>query len=373
MALAAMRMRGQSAIGLAKAAVAADPNLTWTYYFVERQSSDLAQDRKLELLERLQKWDPQNAIVYLAAAWDVPEDVVSDGRDPLWQEWMGRAFVAPKYDDYLKRRLELDRVVMRRLRIADPIDAARSLCSMPIISGKGLRDYSELRFTRGANAEAAGDWKTAAAEYSFVAHFADRMRLGGQEDIEKIFAFQLQSAAYSRLYPVLRMLGRYQEAESAANAARLAASERVAFRNHPDAEQRQLYLYGAAWVVHASALLALISSILLVVAVLAFGVLKVRSRLLHCVLTYAPQLLVLACAGMLAGYHPFARAFELFLGGSATADARPLWSFAPLFRVPADLISWQAYAATSAWLGIILTGSALCVWVVARSLRRQHA
>src|SRR5258708_26517125 len=115
MAFAAMRLPGRKgehfdeAVRLAERAVAKDPSLTWTYYFLTfRSISGFRASAYPELAQRLQSWDPKNAIPYLAEADELarphnddpqwrrgsalsPEQIARiRGRDPRWLELMDR-------------------------------------------------------------------------------------------------------------------------------------------------------------------------------------------------------------------------------------------------------------------------------------------
>ncbi len=76
MAFAAMQLpspegeRFDQAVRLAEKAVAKDPSLTWTYYFLAQRRGDsrFHGSPHPELTQRLQEWDAKNAVPYLAEA-----------------------------------------------------------------------------------------------------------------------------------------------------------------------------------------------------------------------------------------------------------------------------------------------------------------
>src|SRR5215831_2994108 len=128
--LAFLAMRSNDAVTslrLADQAVALDPGLTWIF-------AGLLFPAASQRVEQLEHWDPENAVPYLRHAdfieWSAQAAQKKDQRTILeemrtgktkFRALMQRGFAAPRYNSYLDRRLRLDREVMRKQGIAEPM------------------------------------------------------------------------------------------------------------------------------------------------------------------------------------------------------------------------------------------------------------
>ena len=369
MAFAAMRLPGDEGVGLAERAVARDPGLTWALYFVERRGAQSFRPRPHpELLQRVERWDAENAVPYLAEAQETSPASLSPPlrRDPRWRPLMDRAFAAPRFDDYITRRVELDREVMRRWQRANPVDALTTLLSLPFPSLKDLQDYSALRLAEGAEAERAGNWEQAASHYWVLAHFGQRMRLGGETDLEQAEAAHLQKVAFQRLEPVLLRLGRTQEAQAAAYEAQMPAPVRAISLMQFET------LRSSAWLVHGAALLVLLSLLALGAALAGWIAGWRRSRWVQAVLRCAPPLVLAGCVLLAAAYYPYARIFSAYLNAPGAPSPRALWSFLNLWSLPQELraeVLRSHRGEVGLWWTVIALGGASCAWRLARALR----
>jgi hypothetical protein len=408
MAVASMRLsdpvgtRFDEAVRLAEHAVAEDPSLTWTYYFlVERRGdSRFRGSPHPKLTERLQNWDPQNAVSYLAGADEIAQTHEHDpqwrggskeekishirGRDPRWLELMDRALAAPVYDTYFARRLDLDLQVMQRLGVIDPQLATTAYFSADVLpSILNWREYADLRLAQGEEAERAGKWEQAASEYWAVAQFGQRVCLGhkGEEDVELVIARDLQERSFKHLQPVLLKLGRVQEAQSVAYAAQLQGAESEDMRAHDNSEMQRLLTFSLAsgLLVHFCAIMSAASVLLIAFALFRFAVKRAPSRFVRFGLTYAPLLLVLSCAGLLCAYHPYAAYYRSYLANPSGQDHESILNVLLVSGVP-QYVHSQTFADNSHiyfWWAMIATGSAIGIWLVSRAvwrtLRRSHA
>ncbi len=408
MAFAAMRLpdaegaRFDEAVRLAGCATAKDPSLTWIYYFLVRRSEDTrfhASSPHPELTERLQHWDPQNAVPYLLAAdeivhahrgdpqwrglpgftFDAPfrqEDIARiRGRGPQWREPMDRAFAAQVYDAYFTRRLQLDLDVMQRFGVLDPqLAAGTYLYSWWPPPLGNLREYAALRFAEGNVAEQSGQWENAAADYWFIAQFGQRMRLGAKGDAETANARTLQEVAYKHLQPVLLKLGRVQESQTVAYAAQLQNAENNETRVHGNSQRQRLFTiyFANGLLVHYCAIVFEASGLLMAVLLLTFA-LRRAPRFARLGITYAPIVLVLSSAGLLWAYHPYAEYYRSYLANPAATDEESILNVIILSRIPQYASGWNFLAQWPIylWWAIITIGGAICIWLVSRTLRHR--
>jgi len=122
----------------ADAAVALDPSLTWVYferpnYWYRRIPSP---DEALRRARLLEKWDPNNAVPYLmeaSVAFDRHEEqwihntnfssrsteqrADELASDATWSIPMEKAFAASRYDDFIRRSIELNIAVVRENKL----------------------------------------------------------------------------------------------------------------------------------------------------------------------------------------------------------------------------------------------------------------
>ena len=408
MAVAAMRLsnpegtRFDEAVGLAEHAVAKDPSLTWSYYFLAQRRSDsrFRGSPHPELTQRLQNWDPQNAVPYLAEAEEIAQTHEHDpqwrgrgskeeeiahirGRDPRWLELMNRAFAAPVYDTYFARRLDLDLQVMQRLGVIDPQLATTAYLYDDVLpSILNWREYADLRLAQGEEAERAGKWEVAAREYWAVAQFGQRVCLGhkGEVDVEPLIARDLQERSFKHLQPVLLKLGRAQEAQGVAYAAQLQHAENEETATRDRSEERRLLTFSLArgLLVHFCAIMSAASLLLIAVALFSSAVKRAPSRFIRFGLTYAPLVLVLSCTGLLCAYHPYAAYYKSYLANPSTQDHESILNVLLVSGVPQYVHSEiSADSHVYFWWAIIATGCTIGIWLASRevwkTLRRSHA
>ena len=409
MAVASMRMSSvegvhfDDAVRLAEHAVAKDPSLTWIYYFLaeRRNDSRFRGSPHPELIQRLQNWDPQNAVPYLAEADEIAllheqdpqwrrrgskEAEISDirRRDPRWLAMMDRAFGASAYDAYFARRLDLDLQVMQRIGIIDPQLATTSYFSADVLPRlQNMREYADWRFAQGEEAERAGHWEDAAIEYWGVAQFGQRVCLGhkGNTDVEVVIARGLQEESFKHLPPVLLELGRPQEAQVVAYAAQLQRMENEETAAHDKSEMQRLMTFSLAngLFVHLCAVLSAASIFLIAVAGFTFAVERAaQSRFVRLGLTYGPLLLVLSITGLLFAYHPYAAYYRSYLANPSAQDQESILDVFLVSGVP-QYVHSQSFLGNIHiyfWWAIIATGCAIGIWLalkaVWRTMRQSH-
>jgi hypothetical protein len=411
MAMAAIHLadprerHSEGAMQLARQAVGKDPTLTWIYSFLAQQDKGSpSRPADADLSHELQRWDPNNALPYLALAQEaafqyehephavdlaspagssdkyLSEPVLTQvhERGPQWRQWMDRAFAAPAYDDYIARRLDLDRKVTQQYAIVDPVATLAAATRMRSTNLLDLRIYSQLRLAQGHQAELAGHWEDAASEYWAVAQFGQRMRSTTQRElgegyIADLIANALQVDAFERLSPVLGKLGRPQEASVIAASAKEQRREESAFIS--DRERSGAFFGSSAWLVFVWAFLACVSSLLLALALAAFLATRSSSRFVRFALSYVAPLLVASCAGLLLSYRPYALAFSTFSNNPSNGSLGPLLDFYSLFDVPGEIYYWIRGGQTLIlfWWALIAAGVLFCTWLLLRAARRRPA
>lgn len=206
MAFVALRLwQNPESDQLAQEAVRLDPRLTWVYSILGSPYHSPA-DTKTRV-RQLEAWDPQNAMPYLVEAdrilfrhWaehhyeDLESFSLVQG-DPRWFEAMAAAFRAATYDSYLARRLDLDRSVMHRWRIHNPMFILGPYLD-PYAMGSNLDLYAKYLFNEGNDFEQKGNLKQASQTYATVAHFCEAVQLDGQTDYMVEMVAKPQMEAY---------------------------------------------------------------------------------------------------------------------------------------------------------------------------------
>ena len=393
LAFAALRLPySQQSVRMAERAVTLDPELTWIYTAL---LNDARFAVSAEQVARLRPWDPQNAVPHLVAAeraeralaarwsqahdgkffWGRPETNREIAADPEWLAAMERAFAARKYDSYLQRRFELDREVMQRHGVEEPLAAILGVMRHWIPSFASVKEYARAVLARGERAERTGDRKAAESFYWTVAHFSERVKLWSQTDIERLVAAGIQKESYSKLRDFLEREGRANEA--ALLASQLQALESAERNNRsrwsPAMQARFNNNLWSALMVQAAAgvivILAAASAVSVVVLLFWRRGAPWWRQLMCVVVDYGPLLLLLASGYLYVSYHPFA---EMFRSAMASRDAVTAFqalveSFNGFYRFP---VVWSE---TGLWAAAIVALAACGSYVIWRMARRRVA
>jgi len=222
-------------------AVSLNPNLTWIYFEMEGGIPTYRmKDADFALrVARLEQWDPENAAPYLLEAgrvfdrfWMDSHGVVTLAKgtwpgasaelakNPVWSRAMDQAFRAPKYDDYVSRRFDLNLSVMREHKMDRPVDLLFSIYSARIPDLLAIEVYADGLMHEGEAREAAGDLAGASELYWRVSHFANRMQLGSiKTSFERHLALGIAEKSFVKLQGVLTRAGRADEARFASDEA----------------------------------------------------------------------------------------------------------------------------------------------------------
>jgi hypothetical protein len=203
---------------LVEEAVAMDPSLTWLYV---RGYSKIAQERRWA--EKLQAWDPDNAIPYLVEAgnrdseiqrqvnYEAPRQRILN--DPEWRAAMEKAFVAPRYDSYSDQLVDLQRSVLSRQNIHDPGIIGWTVYPMYPSGWFESRAYSRDLLEQAIQALQKGDKATALRLAWTVAHFAERVRANAKGDLVRNSAEGMLQPAYEFLQPLEAAAGNTEVAK----------------------------------------------------------------------------------------------------------------------------------------------------------------
>jgi len=335
---------GAEGAHLADEAVALDSQFTWIYYSLINPYREKANPIADQWSGKLQAWDPDNAVPYLAAAegirykrgdkWPQPQTFDALANETEWRLAMQQAFAAPRYDSYALRRFNLERswLVERHLARADVL--LYSVASYPIPNLLNIRNYDTLLVQKlGKDAEEAKKLPEALSVYWTVAHFGERMQLSGISLIEKLIAAAVQFDAYDHLVPLLRQMDRKDEAATV-DYARAQMHQQLAALQGRDPLARSSNYNWAALMVYLFAGLTVIFGVFTLVTV---GYVNAKRwirpeatgrifQLLTVAENYMPILLFLACLGLYISYYPFAQNFHYYLTASGDIhDLEPLF------------------------------------------------
>jgi hypothetical protein len=191
--------RPQIAAQAADQAIAIDPQLTWVYYVLSRP--DRRSPHASRMVAALQRWDPSNAVVYLAEAEQIrPQGsslTVSMTGNPAWMAAMERAFSASRYHSYANQHFELEKEIMFRRHAGDPLQFALAMFAHPVPNLWGIHTFSQHRL---ATASSTKD----TAQLRHVVDFNERMLSAGSvSELERIFASRETQRAYETLEPLV--------------------------------------------------------------------------------------------------------------------------------------------------------------------------
>lgn len=304
-------------------AVALDPSLTWIYFELHQEST-APEGVSLERAKRLQKWDPDNAVVWLASA-DVAFDEVRDPwkaqpelkQNSAWMAGMDRAFDAPRYDSYTERVFELYRTVAERYKFREPVILLNLLSTTAVPNLLAIRMYSTAQFERAESADRAGNRAEAARLYWRVAAFGEEMQGSGHTEIERLIGVAVEKGACERLQPLLTTGGKPEEAamvqraSEALKASREYNPGRWRVRSANSWAGLTLFiLTGTVFICVAALLLGLC---FLYFAKRQSGTERWGFSLSSVIVDYCPVLLILVFGGLFATYHPIAQVYDVYL------------------------------------------------------------
>jgi len=220
LAFCAVRLQDPRASArLAEGAVRLDPNLLWVYAVVAMRHPGLKEISPW--VERLEQWDPQNALFHLITAesivrahfplgvWAPP----NQEQEQAWRTAMAAAFQSPDFDDYLDRVAELNRKVVPRYRFYDPFEVeSRMEVDLPAPALENSERFALSLLNSGQELEASGDLKGASEKYWAVAHYGQVIDSQGHTGFEHWAGTYLQAMAYKPLKALSEKEGNSSEA-----------------------------------------------------------------------------------------------------------------------------------------------------------------
>ena len=366
---------------LADEAVKMDPSLTWIYSSLAvhaRQNPEAAR-----WVEQLNQWDPDNAVPKLVIADRIRNATAGQleatlAASPEWRQAMAAVFRSPRYDSYFGKLFDLDRDVMPRRGLNNPLTMMAELVVFGFPNLGNSEIYEKLLFAEGAKFEAAGDLKRASESYWEVVRFAHVMMAGAPVDLETLIAAHMLAEGSARLEPIVREQG--STIESAALDYQLTAWKVAQERLMEENFWWEAYFWNARVVGDAST--ALVLALLLTLS----GGIYLGTR--HLTGRRAPDrplriaqgLGVAGAAGVLVSsfamylsYRPYAELYRHFLTQHGRSDLRYLWAFSSFGGSSNDLIRYfdSGILAVFLWYVFIAAGLIALALMTKRFVQRS--
>jgi hypothetical protein len=371
---------------LADEAVKMDPSLTWIY-------SPLADHTRTNpeaarWVEQLNQWDRDNAVPKLVIADRIYNESflrvpfgqleASLAANPQWREAMAAAFHSPRYDSYFGNLFDLDRDVMPRRGVNEPMTMMAALAVFGFPNLYNLQVYEKLLFAEGAKLEATGDVKGASESYWGVVRFAQVMMAGAPDDFERLTAAHMLAEGSARLEPIVRKQGSTNE--SAVLGYQVTEWNVAQERRREESFWWDAYQWNARIVGDASLALGLAFLLTLGSGIfLGIGHLRGRSTPDR-YLRIAQALGVAGAAGVLVSslamylnYQPYAELYRHFLAQHGGSDLRSLRPFFSFWGSSNDLIRYfdSGLLAVFFWYVFIAAGLIALALMIKRLL--QHS
>jgi hypothetical protein len=352
MAFVAMRLNESSqAMQLGKKAIAMDPSLTWIEYFVIKNS--WSQDARRTTfgpeVHEVIAADPDNALGYLLlASWLRRTDESLSTHRSEWEEAMGTAFSAGRYDDYLNRRLHLDRDVARDRKLS-PFEATWSMLYWPFPEVFEIKPYSDQLI-------ASGDMLACARAARFGA-----MLQGGQTDVEGIVGQDIRVRA-------LGVLEKKFDLALVAPKGLPPARPRDRLELLPFSLARlevQPFSLAAAVVVQTALLISGLAGLLVAGCTAALILRWGKSAMLERLVRVAAITGVAATIAAIFAYMPFTFAYSSYLHAQTAREAYAgSTSFVAFGYLPSGLNSFftTSQGHVYLWSVVIFMGAAAMVW-----------
>ncbi|HMD32313.1 MAG TPA: hypothetical protein VKG84_10420, partial [Candidatus Acidoferrales bacterium] len=341
--------------------------------------------------ERLVAWDPDNAVPRLFVAdqiyrtampviagslYDAP--VARLAETTAWGEKMRAAIAAPRYDNYMQRRFELDRGMVGRLQggRADAL-VLYSTQLQGIPDPWDVQAYAGLLTRKlGPEAEHAGNSAEARSLYWDLANFGERLEKGAEWEGDQEGAWRMEAAAFKSLVSLAERAGNKEEAAAYDLLRQRAESSDAEARRRWESSFRSQWT-GAkrpAQLAWPAAGLVLLAGIACVAWVALLGV-RSESRVLSgwrgtvaLGLSYSPVVLLAASATMYAAMSPYLRTSEEFATRREVFNALvPFWFG---FWEGWDVFGWgprfyirQMMVPVLLSVAVLITGIAVLRWV----------
>lgn len=333
----------EDVVRLTDEAIAADRELTWLIYSLysvgdpvaEKGASGVPTDEVWEQVEKLEAYDPDNALPHLlrahliqtarGEAWPKlgDEDYLERlTQETEWRRAMQAAYASPRYDPYDVRRFKLERAIFQQQGWDHPGVVWFTKIMEPVPNLLFISQYARLLAGKlGPEAEAAGRPQEALDYYWQAWLFGQHMRGETNFHFEWGVGMSIQGVASESLAPALQNAGRQQEA--AAVEAAGAAGRQDALRRFKHSSRASTYRnWSALWVNLSAGLVGVFLLLTLVCVLYVNGKRWIRpgkkGRLYQAITVtenYAALLLFISCLLLYASFAPYAQAFEQYMTG----------------------------------------------------------
>lgn len=395
LALVAMRLPddSQDKNRWADLAVSWDPSLTWIYFQMRNpyRSEQGLNPQASPQIARLQKWDPDNSVPYLMQAVEVFErferstnymvsgtrsaeeaTAVELAKDPVWASAMEKAFNAPRFDDYQKRRFDLNMAFQQKIGADRPMDLILSTASGRLPNLLNLRLYSDWLDHDGAQREAAGDRSGASEDYWRSAQFWQRMAIASDSlSIERVMALSMIAQSFEKLQSLDERAGRTEEARSAAFEVAGAKAASMDFRsNHLRMFMARDIASPSAFAIHISAILILFAATLSCISLtwlaigagIAPGSSSNLRRWLCLSGRFAPALLLFSVGVFYLSYYPYLESFRYVSFQNVESLT---YTFAGLYSLP-RVWTYGGRETVYFWSAVSIVGSIVVLIMITR-------
>ena len=392
-------------INMADQAVSLDPSLTWIYAYVQPSSGpgwSLTSPTPTEWLDKLQKWDPNNAFprllaahqtdVRLSQAWAVSgyhglyADAITKKlqQDEAWLAVMENALSEPRYDHYYPRLFDLYRSVAWRYGIRDNsvTQAVLFYRFKTFAVRQDVSSYSDLLEDRAAAAEKSGNFGEAERLYRIPAQFGERLAAQVHSDDDRLEWEMIEDGALRKLQPLLMKTGKAGEAALLGIRAESLQVERTT--EGPD---RMYSRIGNGWEGFMIRSFTAAIFILGLLSIVSFAVVFLRRRvpvesrglgmsLASVSVDLCPLLLLFSVAGLYVAYRPVALVMDRYM-----TWPMPVYQFGGLWQALVtpegspqgiDWIFYHYLNPVTLWMSLIVALSMVAVYILLRGLLRKR-
>jgi len=378
---------------LADRAVALDPSLFWIYTSRYRRPVDPI---KNQWLARLRASDPDNAFVYMLSAESVVDHRMwskfgSDGRPIVepsqipgfleWSAYMQRALLAPRYDSYGKRQLELTRQGWQQSPEVPVSLVQYSLWSHRLAGG--VWEYVRLQILDAKRAAAAGHAEQAEKSLLEIASAGQRLIDGSVTDVERFGALEVARSAQDALRELYASSARHADEQlAAAQLHLLEASKESLLRGWRQSRKasterlrkKAVIVQVSAWSALGLAVLTFLSLILLEIRSIPWRRFP-RIRWTACRLAdFGPSAVLVLTGVFLFSFRPFALALDQYRSTVTTSAYAPdlVWQLWALDSVRSPF-SYLEPSGSVFWVCVIIALSLIALAIVVRKVWRHVA
>jgi hypothetical protein len=375
--VAARTLDAAESARLADEAVRLDPELTWIY-----GTAKPTPEASERWIQKLEQWDPQNALPYFMEAENIDNAQVESDKVPhnvdregaTWKKALAAAFGSSKLDAYRDRLTDLDRKVADRYDIQDPYRVISERCfpCLPSYASWDSSRYGKWELKSAEALEAQGDQKDALAKYWGVIRFGEMTK-------RMLFTYGFLGDAYKQVAAISRRQGEPGQAA----VYRYFATNTIRERDAQIAEWQKgtagnaVIQWNADVMKVAGLLLPIFGAILLTCGIaivaksrsLQLSSLRAGRGIAALGLGSAVGLL-LSSTALYVSYWPYAEMFRAFIKSGNDARSQELMTLLDFAQVPLgaqDFISEARYVYYFWLVVIVLCAMALLV-IAARHL-----